>query len=339
MVRRLLTLEPWQEEAHRQLMELLVLRGRRTEALMQYKTVPADADAGTGRGADGGDAASLPGPGVRPAPPGWAVRPLGQRVLGPRHNLPPQPMPIHGRQAEMAQLKRLLLGGDCRLLSLVGAGGVGKTRLALAVAEDVREHFGDGVWYVPLADVWQERQPPLGWGAGAGKPPAGASGPQPDSPRQRGRGVPAGRHRSRAGAGDVRPAPLGCCQCWPICRDGGCSSFWTAWSLCSTSPACWLALLAATAQTRLLVTCRRRLDLRGEQAVRIGRLEVPAARSRPTRSTWPAWPACRSLAPGPGACGRSSRWKREMPAKWRRSAGPWRACPCALPWPPAWRTI
>lgn len=38
MARRLLTLEPWHEEAHRQMMELLVLRGRRTEALMQYKT-------------------------------------------------------------------------------------------------------------------------------------------------------------------------------------------------------------------------------------------------------------------------------------------------------------
>jgi non-specific serine/threonine protein kinase len=56
-----------------------------------------------------------------------------------------------GRRAEAGELKRLL--SESRLVTLTGVGGVGKTRLALHVAEKVQRAFADGVRWVPLADV------------------------------------------------------------------------------------------------------------------------------------------------------------------------------------------
>ncbi|QFY08728.1 LuxR family transcriptional regulator [Nonomuraea phyllanthi] len=54
-----------------------------------------------------------------------------------------------GRRHEIAEVKRLL--ADARLVTLVGAGGVGKTRLALRVGFDLRRNFRDGVWLAELA--------------------------------------------------------------------------------------------------------------------------------------------------------------------------------------------
>jgi predicted ATPase/class 3 adenylate cyclase len=68
-----------------------------------------------------------------------------------RTNLPVQPNPLVGRTAELAALQRLL--GTTRLLTLVGAGGSGKTRLALQLAADVSDEFEDGAFWVSLAGV------------------------------------------------------------------------------------------------------------------------------------------------------------------------------------------
>jgi predicted ATPase/class 3 adenylate cyclase len=71
------------------------------------------------------------------------------RTLGERAHLPPQATGIVGRDGELAELRQLL-GGGCRLLTLTGPGGTGKTRLAVAVAEAVGDGFPDGVYFVSL---------------------------------------------------------------------------------------------------------------------------------------------------------------------------------------------
>ncbi len=68
-----------------------------------------------------------------------------------RDNLPAQLTSFVGREREVVELTRLL--EDRRLVTLVGAPGVGKTRLALRVAEEVRARFPDGAWLVELAPL------------------------------------------------------------------------------------------------------------------------------------------------------------------------------------------
>jgi predicted ATPase/class 3 adenylate cyclase len=68
-------------------------------------------------------------------------------------NLPVQPTPFLGRERELAEVIGLVANREVRLLTLTGAGGSGKTRLALQVAAELLERFPDGVWWVPLQAV------------------------------------------------------------------------------------------------------------------------------------------------------------------------------------------
>lgn len=74
-------------------------------------------------------------------------------LLGPRHNLPTPPTPFIGRFSEITDIVTLLQDPDCRLLTLVGPGGMGKTRLSIEAARQVVEQFKHGVRFVPLAGV------------------------------------------------------------------------------------------------------------------------------------------------------------------------------------------
>ena len=65
--------------------------------------------------------------------------------------LPVQLTSFVGRQAELAQVQQLL--AENRVVTLTGAGGVGKTRLAIQVAAGIAGEFADGVWYVDLAPI------------------------------------------------------------------------------------------------------------------------------------------------------------------------------------------
>ena len=73
-------------------------------------------------------------------------------AASPQHNLPSPLTSFVGRADELAHLAAQL-NGDTRLLTVVGAGGVGKTRLALAAAGALRGQFADGTWWVALAGV------------------------------------------------------------------------------------------------------------------------------------------------------------------------------------------
>ena len=143
---RLLKLEPWQETAHCQMMILLARSGQRNRALAQYETcrqILAD---------------EL---GVEPMA---ETTELYNRLLTadtpPPHNLPTTPNPFVGRKNELAYIIRTLANDpSCRLMTIVGPGGIGKTRLALETAgylitsEAVldRMAFKDGVYFVNLA--------------------------------------------------------------------------------------------------------------------------------------------------------------------------------------------
>jgi predicted ATPase/DNA-binding SARP family transcriptional activator/Flp pilus assembly protein TadD len=141
--RRQVELEPWREEAHRQVMRLLALDGQRSAALAQYETCRR---------------ALAQELGIEPTDETVALyeRILAGQVLraaSPPHNLPTGPTPFVGREAELAELAELIANPDCRLVTLVGPGGIGKSRLALQMAADQVGAFAHGVYFVPLAAV------------------------------------------------------------------------------------------------------------------------------------------------------------------------------------------
>jgi predicted ATPase/class 3 adenylate cyclase len=67
--------------------------------------------------------------------------------------LPAQLTSLVGRSRQTAEIASLFANGEARLVTLTGAGGIGKTRLALAVAERLGDRFGPGIVFVPLAAV------------------------------------------------------------------------------------------------------------------------------------------------------------------------------------------
>ena len=69
-----------------------------------------------------------------------------------KHNLPTQPTPFIGRATQIVAIKELLQRPDVHLVTLLGPGGTGKTRLSLQVAQDMLDQFHHGVFFVPLAD-------------------------------------------------------------------------------------------------------------------------------------------------------------------------------------------
>ncbi|MFZ1757274.1 MAG: BTAD domain-containing putative transcriptional regulator, partial [Caldilineaceae bacterium] len=167
--RRLLALDNLHEPSHRILMRLYALAGQQSAALRQYdecvrlfdeelgvppeaettelheairtRRFPAEDDKVT-RGQD--DKMTVAGqPGIPSS--GHLVIP------SPLHNLPPQATPFVGRRREVEAVRGLLAEPVNRLVTITGVGGMGKSRLGLAVAEALRGAFPDGVWFVPLA--------------------------------------------------------------------------------------------------------------------------------------------------------------------------------------------
>ena len=72
---------------------------------------------------------------------------------GHKNNLPTQPTPLIGRDKELAAAREILSRPEVHIVTLTGAGGSGKTRLAVQIAAELVEAFPDGVYFCPLAAI------------------------------------------------------------------------------------------------------------------------------------------------------------------------------------------
>lgn len=138
---RLLALVPWQESAHRQRMRLLAMMGQRHDALAQYDSCRRVLAAQMGVSPDE-ETAEL----YRQIQAGE----FPSRTETRRQDLPAYPTEFVGRDEEMCLIAERLSNPQCRLLSLVGFGGIGKTRLAVQAAKEEAGGYPDGVWFVSL---------------------------------------------------------------------------------------------------------------------------------------------------------------------------------------------
>ncbi len=145
----LLKLAPWDETLHAALMRLHALQGNWSAALAQYaacrRYLKAELD-------------------VEPAPATTALfesirqgaasgQPPAPRFAPARSTLPRPATPFTGRSPELDDLAEQLADPACRLVTLLGPGGIGKTRLALEAAREQVGVFSDGVFFIPLGAV------------------------------------------------------------------------------------------------------------------------------------------------------------------------------------------
>jgi DNA-binding SARP family transcriptional activator len=158
VARRMLELEPLHEEAHRALMWFLATGGQRSAALAQYETcryvlgeeLGVEPSAATVAlrdeiaGAGGFTELGTPRP-------GGAAREAAATEREVAATAPDLPRPLTtlvGRERELARLGELLDDPACRLVTLVGPGGIGKTRLAVEAAASREERHRDGTVFV-----------------------------------------------------------------------------------------------------------------------------------------------------------------------------------------------
>jgi WD40 repeat protein/DNA-binding SARP family transcriptional activator len=144
-------LEPWHEEAHRQVMQLLIRSGRRSEALAQYETCrrtlikelgvePAAEtttlydrirDGALGRGRDIPTSPLLP-PSPAPTHVDWGEA--------------PDVIEFYGRRVKLARLSRWIITDQCRLVGVLGLGGIGKTALVTKLVNQIQNYFTYLIW-------------------------------------------------------------------------------------------------------------------------------------------------------------------------------------------------
>lgn len=130
--RQAIAADPLAEGPYLQAMRLLELQGDRAGALRLYQSL---------------EKALREELGLEPSAEAKAL--LEPARSSPAPALPAPPTPLVGRQEEIEEVLLLLQRPDCRLLNLVGPGGIGKTRLALAVAERLQQQ-GQALHWVSL---------------------------------------------------------------------------------------------------------------------------------------------------------------------------------------------
>lgn len=180
---RRLALDPLHEPAQRALIRLYARAGQRSAAIRQYQECARLLDAELGAAPEAatvalyeqirvaGAESQLPGSGPEadraafaapPAAGGSAAQPppdLQASAFGLQpavSNLPPQLTHFVGRDAELAQIDGLLADPACRLLTLAGPGGIGKTRLGIEAATRRAADYRHGAVFIPLAPLTSE---------------------------------------------------------------------------------------------------------------------------------------------------------------------------------------
>ncbi len=146
-VARLLELDPLAEGTHRQMMLLLARTGQRSAALAHYDacTRLLYEELGVAPERETVELYKSIRAGM--------IAPLTSPIPStPHRQLPSSLTPFVGRVSELAQITTQLVDPDCRLLTLTGAGGIGKTRLAIRAAEQTTT-FPDGVFFISLASI------------------------------------------------------------------------------------------------------------------------------------------------------------------------------------------
>jgi DNA-binding SARP family transcriptional activator len=150
-----LLVEPWNEEAHRELMQLYAMTGQRSAALAQFETLARKLGEhiGVRPSAESLAAYEVIRQGAAPI---TAERPAAEPRAYERGELQGAPVefaPLVGREASSEAIRALIAEPGCRLLTLTGEGGIGKTRLAAAAAQSIASTFRDGAWFVALAGI------------------------------------------------------------------------------------------------------------------------------------------------------------------------------------------
>ena len=143
--RRLAELEPYDDGACQGLMRLLADCGQRGDALAVYERF---------RQRLRDDLEVEPEAQTRAFYDHIRLQKDGEPVPSARYtNLPASLSPLIGREAELAEVQQRLLDPACRLLTIVGPGGSGKSRLALEAARGLLDRFADGVFLVSLSPL------------------------------------------------------------------------------------------------------------------------------------------------------------------------------------------
>jgi predicted ATPase/DNA-binding SARP family transcriptional activator len=152
--RRLLELDPLMESAQRQLMRLMNYSGQRAAALEVYERFQNLLAEELGIAPEAESQALY-----AQIQAGELERPVLRETAEHPHNLPVQLTSLIGRQSELVEVGRLLIGDQSgrsrpkRLVTLVGVGGCGKTRLAIQAASEVLHAYPQGAWLVELAPL------------------------------------------------------------------------------------------------------------------------------------------------------------------------------------------
>jgi predicted ATPase/DNA-binding SARP family transcriptional activator len=151
----LVAAHPLRERLRSQLMIALYRAGRQAEALAQYQDARRVLVEGLGIEPSAAlktlERQILAQDTTLDAPLGAGSPRERDEPLKPQHNLPAAVTPLIGRQRDVVACCDLLRAEPLRLLTLTGAGGIGKTRLALQIAAELVGEFRDGVFLVPFA--------------------------------------------------------------------------------------------------------------------------------------------------------------------------------------------